>query len=181
MLELVKPSLLKDIFEALEVDGFSSQEALLHRAASSTSLYETETVYSMNRKDQEYVGMSERQTSVQAGRPFWDVRFAIFILLVSTFSLRSKYSGHHPLLEKQYLRRLVKDKDVRVRHHACSFILQRFAYLKPAEFMLAMKSLVSMAQQADDEHMLRNPDIQLHKMMEMRLFDIDESILLVNR
>ena len=177
MLELVNPSLLKDIFEALEVDGFSSQAVLLHRAASSTSLYDTETVYSMNRPDQEYVGMSERQTSVQAGRPFWDVRFAIFVLLVSTFSLRSKYSGHHPLLEKQYLRRLTKDRDVRVRQHACSFILQRFADLKPADFMLAMKSLVSMAQQADDEHMLRNPDIQLHKMMEMRLFDIDESIL----
>eukprot|EP00890_Picochlorum_soloecismus_P001501 jgi/Picsp_1/2351/NSC_05814-R1_protein len=181
MLELVNPSLLKDIFEALDVDGFSSQVAL-HRDASSTSLYEMETVYSTKRQDQEYgnIGMSERQTSIQAGRPFWDVRFAIFILLVSSFSLRSKHSGHHPLLEKHYLRRLIKDRDVRIRQHASSFILQRFANLKPAEFMLAMKSLVSLAQQADDEHILRNPDIQLHKMMEMRLFDIDESIL-VNR
>jgi len=182
MLELVNPSLLKDIFEALEVDGFSSQAAL-HRDTSSTSLYEMETMYSTKIQDQENgnnIGMSERQTAIQAGRPFWDARLAIFILLVSSFSLRSKYSGHHPLLEKQYLRRLIRDRDIRVRQHACSFVLQRFASLQPADFMVAMKSLVSLAQQANDEHILRNPDIQLHKMMEMRLFDMNK-ITSVNR
>ena len=146
MLELLSPHILKDIFDAMNLGTMDK----LH-----------------------LIEPSSRQTAVQAGKPFWDSRLAIFILLVSSYTMTEKNQYKHPLMNTQgYLHSLLRDPDVRVRHHACCFILNRFLHHDTDGYLKAMKTLVSRAQQSNDDRLLRDPESQVNKILEMRLFDM---------
>jgi hypothetical protein len=146
MLELLSPQILKDIFDAMNLGTMDT----LH-----------------------LIEPSSRQTAVQAGKPFWDSRLAIFILLVSSFTMTEKNQYKHPLMNTQgYLHSLLRDPDVRVRHHACCFILNRFLHHDTDGYLKAMKTLVSRAQQSNDDRLLRDPESQVNKILEMRLLDM---------
>lgn len=146
MIEMMSPVVLKDVFDAMkqvDIDGVKLMES------------------------------SSRHAAVQAGKPFWDSRLAIFILLVCSFTMTDKNQYNHPLLKtKGYLQTLVRDPDVRVRHHACLFILRRFCDQDREGYIKALATIVSRAQQANDDKLLRDPEAQVNKMLEMRLFDM---------
>lgn len=145
ILELVNPVLLKDIFDSMNLSG-----------------------------DQFHlIEPSSRQTAVQAGKPFWDSRLAIFILFIASYTMTEKNQYNHPIETKGYLHTLIRDPDVRVRQHACTFILKRFCDIDREGYIKATRTMVSRAQQANDARILRDPEIQLNKIMEMRLFDLN--------
>lgn len=145
ILELVNPLLLKDIFDSMNLSG-----------------------------DQFHmIEPSSRQTAVQAGKPFWDSRLAIFILFIASYTMTEKNQYNHPIETKGYLHTLIRDPDVRVRQHACAFILKRFCDVDREGYIKATRTMVSRAQQANDARIMRDPEIQLNKIMEMRLFDLN--------
>ena len=146
VLEMMSPQVLKDIFDAMnqvDIEGVKLMES------------------------------SSRQAAVQAGKPFWDSRLAIFLLLVDSFTMTEKNQYNHPLLKAPgYLQALVRDPDDRVRHHACSFILSRFAKQDREGYVKALATIVSRAQQSNDDRLLRDPEAQVNRMLEMRLFEM---------
>lgn len=151
ILEIMSPQMLKDIFDAMnqvDIDGVKLMES------------------------------SSRQAAVQAGKPFWDSRLAIFILLVDSFTMTEKNQYNHPLLKTPgYVQALLRDPDARVRHHACSFILNRFCQQDKDGYIKALATIVSRAQQSNDDRLLRDPESQVNKMLEMRLFDMSVLML----
>ena len=101
-----------------------------------------------------------------SGKPFWDARLATFILLIA--SCTKKNSHNHPLLKDGgYVQSMVRDPDLRVRHHACAFILSRFSEKDNEAFIRATRAIVSMAQGGNDEGLLRDPELRVRKMMDL--------------
>ncbi len=151
VIEMVNPQILKDIFDAMnqvDIDGVKLLES------------------------------SSRQAAVQAGKPFWDSRLAIFLLLVDSFRLTEKNQYNHPLLKSSgYLHALLRDPDDRVRHHVCSFILSRFCQQDRMGYVNALATIVSRAQKSNDDRLIRDPETQVNKMLEMRLFDMSTIML----
>ena len=110
-----------------------------------------------------------------AGKPFWDARLAIFILLVSSYTQTEKNRHNHPLLKSaSYAQSLIRDPDLRVRHHACAFLLHRFSEQNRAGFIKATRAIVSRAQQSDDESLLLDPEMRVRKMLDLNMINFDK-------
>lgn len=168
-LELVRPIMLLEIFNVMVPIGEDVRSQGQPRSsASGHALPVLE-----QRHTDDHSNSFDRQAAVEAGRLYWDARLSIFMLLVHSFSMTDKYRHNHPLTSKTFLHKVLKDPDVRVRKQVCIFILQQFSEQQEVEYIKAMSSLVSRAQQANDEDLLQNPEMQLNKILEMRMFDVN--------
>ena len=163
-LELANPRLLKAIFEAMDIEEtINSNE---HSRDTPGGIWNSSSPV-------DKLQVSRRLAAIQGGRPFWDARLAILILFISSYTATDRHRHSHPILQRGYFHKLLKDSDVRVRHHISLFILRRFSHQMSSQYIKAMKSLVSQAQQANDDQLLRNPEASLNKLMEMRLLDLE--------
>jgi hypothetical protein len=124
---------------------------------------------SQTRADVVQLGMCD------AGKPFWDARLAVFILLVFSCTQTEKNRHNHPLLKSAgYAQSLVRDPDLRVRHHACAFLLHRFSEINTGGFIKATRTIISRAQQSDEESLLIDPELRVRKMMDLNMINFDE-------
>ena len=136
---------------------------------SPQSLKDVFDAMSQTRADVVQLGMCD------AGKPFWDARLAVFILLVFSYTETEKNRHNHPLLKSaSYAQSLVRDPDLRVRHHACAFVLHRFCESNEGGFIKATRTIISRAQQSDDESLFMDPELRVRKMMDLNLVNFDE-------
>ena len=149
-------------------------------ASSTCSLAMLDMLSPQNLKDA-FDAMSQTRADVvqlgmcDAGKPFWDARLAVFILLVFSCTQTEKNRHNHPLLKSaSYAQSLVRDPDLRVRHHACAFLLHRFGEVNEGGFIKATKTIISRAQQSDDESLLIDPELRVRKMMDLNIINFDE-------
>ena len=149
-------------------------------ASSTCSLAMLDMLSPQNLKDA-FDAMSQTRADVvqlgmcDAGKPFWDARLAVFILLVFSCTQTEKNRHNHPLLKSaSYAQSLVRDPDLRVRHHACAFLLHRFGEVNEGGFIKATKTIISRAQQSDDESLLIDPELRVRKMMDLNMINFDE-------
>jgi hypothetical protein len=143
LLQMMNAQILKDTFEAIGQVNFDGSPLCVPSARQ------------------------QAMQSVMAGKPLWDARLALLILLLSSHSIAVENRHKHPLLEDaEYLQALIRDPDLRVRHHACAFMLERFRDSDPEGFIKATRSIVSQAQQTGDETLLTDPEARLNKILD---------------
>lgn len=193
MLQRVPPTLLRTIFAALRPDLLpggsggptASGSPPLPPSSARVSPGGPSAGPGSIRLSPAQVQAQARLAAVQAGRPAWDVRAAIAILLLQQQQLlylmqdgnkNSKSGagdGDGASIDSSFLAALLSDSDPRVRRHVSSFILARFAQRQGQQYRNAVREVVAKAQRADDERLLRSPEAQVIAMLEARLVTLE--------
>jgi hypothetical protein len=116
-----------------------------------------------------------RVSAVQAGRPLWDARAAVAILLLRQVNRDSPTSTStaRGILDISFIASLLSDSDPRVRRHASTFILTRFSQRKAQQYRIAVREVVARAQQGDDDGLLKSAEAQVKAMLEARLMNLE--------
>jgi len=128
-------------------------------------------------------GASESQlraSAVQAGRPLWDARAAIAILLLRQEHTANATTTTSPAdtasssgVDISFIASLLSDSDPRVRRHASTFILTRFAQREAQEYRIAVREVVAKAQRGDDDKILKSAEAQVKAMLDSRLMNLE--------
>lgn len=116
-----------------------------------------------------------RVSAVQAGRPLWDARAAIAILLLrqENTANTATSTASTSVLDISFIVSLLSDSDPRVRRHASTFILTRFAQRKAQQYRIAVREVVAKAQRGDDDRILKSAEAQVKAMLESRLMSLE--------
>jgi hypothetical protein len=119
-----------------------------------------------------------RVSAVQAGRPLWDARAAIAILLLKQENMANPTTSTAittpcRAVDVSFIASLLSDIDPRVRRHASMFILTRFTQRKAQQYRLAVREMVAKAQRGDDDRILKSAEAQVKAMMDLRLMTLE--------
>ena len=204
ILRHVPPTLLRGMFTALRPDSLpgwgggpssNASPPLPPSSAGKLSLAGVPAPGS-NRISPAQMQAQARLAAIQAGRPAWDARAAVAILLLQhqhlMYLLQENEGDSNEkkdiiknssggggvdsavlMIDSSFLAALLSDSDPRVRRHASCFILAQFAQRHVQQYRNAVREVVAKAQRGDDERLLRSPEAQVISMLESRLLTLE--------
>ncbi|KAL4440437.1 hypothetical protein ABPG75_003438 [Micractinium tetrahymenae] len=163
LLRLMPPLLLRTLFEDLRPDSSALHyDALAAAGAGAPASRLTKAADAA-------LGV---KAAVQAGRPLWDGRAAVLLLLMARCAADA--AALRALGGTAFFSGLLAEPDVRVRHYASVFVLRQLMLQQPLQYRRALRGVVARAQSANDEKLLANPYLQLRAMLDLGRIQLDQ-------
>lgn len=156
LLRLMPPLLLRTLFEDLRPDSSALHYDALATAGAGAPA---------SRLTKAADAALSLKAAVQAGRPLWDARAAVLLLLMARCAADA--AALRALGGTPFFSGLLGEPDVRVRHYAAVFVLRQLMLQQPLQYRRALRGVVARAQSANDEKLLANPYLQLRAMLEL--------------